>query len=223
MGFQSLSGRMTPAAVLIIFVTVANLAFDVVSFATLDGASEDALALFGTAGLLMLVGQVVAAVFFLRWLNRAAHNVRAFHPGGHFEFTTGWAVGWWFVPFANLIKPLRATQEIWRASDPEFVQSERSFLGAPVPGLMTTWWGAWVASGLLGNLSGRIEDPAPSAVIGAIATGFTIVACLSVLRLMKELGERQQECWSKLHQEPTLRRAMQHTAAADPGNFGAAP
>lgn len=216
MGFQSLSGRHTAAAVLIVFVTVSNVAFDAVSFAMLDATGDDALALFGTAAGLLILGQLVAAIFFLRWLNRAAKNVRVFHPGAHFEFTTGWVVGWWFVPFANLIKPLRAVQEIWRASDPDCVGTDRSFLGAPVPGLMSTWWGAWIASSLLGNLSGRIEDPAPSAVIGAIATAFTIVACVAVLRLMKELGERQGECWRKIHDEPTLRSAMQHAAAADP-------
>lgn len=215
MGFQPLGGRATAAAVLIIFVTVSNVAFDAVSFMMLDATDEDALALLGTAGVLMLLGQVVAAIFFLRWLNRAAHNVRAFHPGAHFDFTTGWVVGWWFVPFANLVKPLRAVQEIWRASEPDCVRSDRSFLGAPVPGLMSLWWGAWIVSGLLGNLSGRIEEPAPSATIGALATAFTIVACVSVLRLMRELGERQTECWSKIHEEPTLRSAMQHAAAAD--------
>ena len=221
MGFQPLSGRMAPAAVLIIFVTVANVAFDVVSFTLVGSINEDALALFGTAGVLMLLCQVIAAVFFLRWLHRAARNVRAFHPGAHFEYTTGWAVGWWFVPFANLVKPLRAVQEIWRASEPDILQTDRSFLGVPLPGLMSTWWGAWIASGLLGNLSGRIEDPMASSVIGAVATAFTIVACFAVLRLMKDLGERQAECWRKLHEEPSLRSALQHAAGVELGGPGA--
>src|SRR5690242_15716882 len=68
----------------------------------------------GCVGLLFFAAFVATAVFWVLTIHRAATNVRAFGQGG-LEFTPGWAAGWYFVPFANLVKPFQAFREIWRA------------------------------------------------------------------------------------------------------------
>jgi len=58
---------------------------------------------------------IATYVVFGMWIYRAAANiVAAMVPG--FDYTPGWAVGWYFVPLANLFKPFGAMRQIWNAS-----------------------------------------------------------------------------------------------------------
>ena len=43
-------------------------------------------------------------------------NVRAL-GANDLSISPGWSAGWFFVPFANLVKPFVAVREIWNASD----------------------------------------------------------------------------------------------------------
>ena len=68
-------------------------------------------------GLGALVLNLLAAVAFCVWIHRAASNLPALGRYG-MKFTPGWCVGWFFIPFANLVKPFQAVKELWRASHP---------------------------------------------------------------------------------------------------------
>jgi hypothetical protein len=74
-------------------------------------------------------------------------------------FTPGWAVGWWFVPFANLVKPFQSIRELWKASSADRAWPEiRTW---PVIGW---WWGsragAFLVAALVGLVAGvRSDDP----------------------------------------------------------------
>lgn len=68
-------------------------------------------------GIANLILTIVGRILFVVWVYRAHLNL-AFLDVRGLRFTSGWAVGWFFVPFANLIMPCLVLQEIWRASDP---------------------------------------------------------------------------------------------------------
>lgn len=99
-----------------------------------------------------LVSALVSiSLFFVigRWIYRAAWNLR--HLGAkRLEFSPGWALGWYFVPFANLVMPYRAMKEIWLAS-----LSPRDWQPGPA-GLLPLWWGLWLIGGVLGHISMRL-------------------------------------------------------------------
>jgi hypothetical protein len=57
-----------------------------------------------------------AAVLWLVWQYQAHANLRAMVPG--LQFRPVPAVAAWFIPGANLILPMLALRELWRASDP---------------------------------------------------------------------------------------------------------
>ncbi|MYF07549.1 MAG: DUF4328 domain-containing protein [Rhodospirillaceae bacterium] len=78
----------------------------------LDRAAETALALKYANGAILFV----TAVFFLVWVYRAHADVRAL-GFGELKFTPGWAVGWWFIPFFNLVQPARAMAELYRIAE----------------------------------------------------------------------------------------------------------
>jgi hypothetical protein len=94
-------------------------------------------------GIVQIGLYVSCIIAFLVWKHRAAANLRA-SGRGPLKFTPGWAVGWYFVPIASLVKPLQAMREIWQVSHNGPV--------ANTPAVLGTWWTFW----LLGNLSGQI-------------------------------------------------------------------
>lgn len=99
---------------------------------------------------LLFLGGVVC---FLIWLHRAHKNLQSLRAQ-HLEFTPGWAVGWWFVPFANLVKPFQVVREVWCESDPS-VPDGPSFLAASLhsaPVYMGFWWAAWILMNVVGNI-----------------------------------------------------------------------
>jgi len=98
------------------------------------------------AGLAVLVLLVAAGIAVLMWLHRIVANNHALGARG-LQFTPGWAVGWWFVPVANLVRPEQAVEEAWRAADPALRDSTPdSRRGLPAPMLVRVWWGTWIVS-----------------------------------------------------------------------------
>lgn len=73
--------------------------------------TEKVTPLMGIAG---LVG-IAAIVFVCMWFYRAHLNN---HLAGinYLTYSPGWCVGWFFIPFVQLVMPFITTREIWRAS-----------------------------------------------------------------------------------------------------------
>lgn len=67
--------------------------------------------------LLLLTGLIgiLAVVFVCMWFYRAGQNV---HLAGvkYLNYTPGWYVGWFFIPFVQIVMPFITTIELWKAS-----------------------------------------------------------------------------------------------------------
>jgi hypothetical protein len=88
---------------------------------------------------------VLVVVGSAMWLHRAAANLPAL-GGSELRFTPGWAVGWWFVPLANLVLPVLIMTEIWRASDPSAGITDRLARSKlPFSLVILVCWMAWLA------------------------------------------------------------------------------
>ena len=132
-------------------ISVASAAINGTGVSLTDAQNSDRLV--SLAALIHLGVFVLAAVTFLMWLYRAVANN---HALGAYElrFTPGWAVGWWFVPFANLVRPLQIIAEAWRAADPSASRSTvetRSRLRTPA--IVIAWWLLY----LIGNVIALFE------------------------------------------------------------------
>lgn len=80
------------------------------------------------------------AVFFLWWLRRATCNAPALGPSEP-EFSPGWSIGWWFVPFANWVQPARVVAQAWRVGDPSLgVDSGTGYRRASLTPWIPIWW-----------------------------------------------------------------------------------
>lgn len=144
----------------------------------------DRIALIGFA---QTAVYVVAVFMVAKWTYRASANVHA--SGRPLETSPPWAVGWYFIPVANLWKPYQALAEIVRAT-------VTSSSGLP----MGLWWGLWLATSISGNISFRLTLRAvePNEVI--VASAFTLVssatglgAALALRRIIVAVTKAQTE------------------------------
>lgn len=136
---------------------------------------------------------VLSVIFVAMFLHRAQSNLHRAEMDG-LEFTPGWAVGWYFIPFANLVKPFQAMRELWNKSTGRFDNED-----AVTPGHMGVWWGTWLLGNFLANISFRLSSSMDlntyllSIQIGAISDVLIIVAAATLLRLMGEITRGQSE------------------------------
>ena len=152
---------------------------------------------------------VLAIVFFLIWLNRAYKNLYSLRPQ-HLEFSSGWAVGWWFVPFANLVKPFQVVREVWAESDPEITEGS-TFLSMSLhqaPTYMGLWWASWIIMNVSSNIASRtldFEDASSVAISGYVflfAGVAAVVAAVLVIRVIRDITSRQELRFRRLGSLP---------------------
>lgn len=108
--------------------------------------TEKVTPLMGIAG---LVG-IAAVVFVCMWFYRAHLNN---HMAGinYLVYSPGWCVGWFFIPFVQLVMPFLTTREIWRASYSINNPSEYSiWKDNKVSPLVALWYFSFIASILVG-------------------------------------------------------------------------
>lgn len=142
-------------------------------------------------GLALLVTNITTIVLVARWIMRV--NANAHSLSDDMTITPGWAVGWFFIPIATYWKPFQAMRETWQASvaphDPLSVQ---------LPAVMRWWWGLWIVTMILGNLSFRLSMSATTAeaLIAAswidVATfGLDVPLAFSLITMISRLNELQ--------------------------------
>lgn len=111
--------------------------------------ADMAAAYLGLVSLAQLVVLISAVVASCMWIYRACSNAFALTQKG-METTPGWAVGWFFIPFANLWKPYQAMREIWVASE-----NPGKWFVVDRPAILPVWWFLWIASSIFDNISLR--------------------------------------------------------------------
>jgi hypothetical protein len=94
-----------------------------------------------SVGILLWPLMIATWVVWLIWQHHATQNLWA-RGYRDLRIRPGWAVGWWFIPFASLVMPCVAMLELDRRSTPD---------GTPRPAspLVGSWWGVYIAGGVV--------------------------------------------------------------------------
>jgi hypothetical protein len=147
------------------------------------------------------VESIATTVIFLMWVYRANKNARRLGAVG-MKFGPGWAVGWYFIPIANLLVPYLAMREIWKASaNPSNWTAQRS--GRVLP----FWWLLFLVSRLADTFSIMVWQTANtvplfkgaaginflSEMLAAIAIPFAIILVNRICRIQMASRERAQQ------------------------------
>lgn len=153
-----------------------------------------ATVVLGGSFLAALVG-AGCVISFLAWFSRSYRNLRALGAEG-LEYSSGVAIGWWFVPVVNCWKPFRVAVEIWRASDPTTLKSDlASRAGMPTPALLAIWWMGWLTALVLDNLVAAPDRVTYQGEVVTlpmvVAAGFDILAAALAMAVILEIDRRQ--------------------------------
>ena len=156
-----------------------------------NGAADDArVALVAAVQTLFYFIGGIAILVWLYRANRNAHLIGTLEM----EVSPGWAVGWFFVPFANLFMPYRAVSEVWAAS------------GSAVPGaarpplaLLIGWWLCWLGTNITGLVSMRMGLDHPddfgvrhaAAGVDMASNILLVAACLALAAIVAGIQSLQ--------------------------------
>jgi len=151
--------------------------------------SEDAASIGDLVAIPALLALIACFILVGRWIYRA--NANAHRLSADMTISPGWAVGWFFVPVANLVMPYQAMKEAWRESQ----EAAGQFDEVESP-LLPWWWGLWIGSNVVANLSlmmgGRAPDALEAAPWADLVAGFlNIGAGLVLIQVMKRLSRAQ--------------------------------
>jgi hypothetical protein len=226
--FRSLRGLATALTVLLaiiaavagVLVPVGLYARGVVHDATIFGRFrvtervDDALDLVNGFASFYFLLFIAIAVLWMIWMYRAAANVRLFRRARQ-RFSPGFAIGGWFIPFANLLIPGMQMYDIDKGSGPPAGPGAAPPRGS---GRLVLWWVVFVAAELgagFGQTSvkpGRLYLTSDfdwrNAVFVAAMVAAVVAAALAVL-VVRAITAAQHDSWD----------AMAGPAA--PGPFGA--
>lgn len=163
-----------------------------------EGFIPVGITLIGLLALLEIPLRLILIIVFLIWLYKAYSNLTPLQ-GQSLQSSPGWAVGWWFIPFANLVKPFQVVRELYNESDPEFdPQSSFMYVPAGTPFVIGLWWAAFLLSGfayrISNSLYGNGDLPASSdfAVVLLIGAILGTVAALLAAYIVRSIFVRQR-------------------------------
>jgi Domain of unknown function (DUF4328) len=140
--------------------------------------NDDRQTSFSSVQLALLIA---GAVVFIRWLRAAYRNIDLLAPGlrrhGH-----GWAIGAWFVPILNLVRPKEIVNDVWRAGGSRGAAD-------PLPPWLNLWWAGWLISGALSWAAERrasaqdtVEQARTGDILYIVADSFEgIVAAVAIV------------------------------------------
>jgi hypothetical protein len=135
-----------------------------------------------------LLALLTCIVLISRWIYRTNANAHLFSDG--MTISPGWAVGWYFIPFANLVKPYQAMKETWLAS-----HYGSDWGAGEEPVMIRWWWLLWIVTNILSNVTWRMENagagrPAVE-ILDLINAGLNVALCLILIRLMQRIAGTQ--------------------------------
>ncbi len=158
-------------------------------------AIDDTFSAF--AGFTVICG-LVLFVLMIIWMH-SAHKATQQLWQGHRQWTSGWTVGGWFIPVANLVIPKLVLSEIERIAFAPRASGrvDGSFTARKVAPVGTAWWLTYVAATVLvaigAALSGDdVSDSELRAGYVVTSAGFAVLVASGVLGALyvRRLGRR---------------------------------
>lgn len=200
---QSLDLRVRLATIAVLTWLLADLGVAIGSALAIAGLggtgavwSQDALqrvdSFTWVVSIILILANLASVILVARWIYRASANAHTLSD--EMTISPGWAVGWYFVPFAALFKPFQAMREIWQVS-----LSPHAPDSVEVPQSMQIWWGLWILTNVLGNIGFRLglnaktaDDFILAAWIDIVSFAIDVPLTLLLISLMRQITANQR-------------------------------
>jgi len=136
-----------------------------------------------------LIASVVAAGVFIAWFSRAYKNLRRLGVQ-NLRYGEGWAIGAWFVPFLNWVRPKQIANDIWRGSE-RGVDTWWQWRQVEVPSLVHWWWALFLGQGFAVYLGQRLVQSGYSdatTTFGSLSSGLSQMKSGTVIDVLGQLA-----------------------------------
>jgi hypothetical protein len=150
------------------------------------------------SAVLLVVGILLTAVFFIVWLWRMRRDADIFHPELQ-QRGRGWVIGGWFIPFANFVIPYLVIKDIVAAltTPPSRHEEHRR-----MPAIVKLWWGLWILSAIGDRvlLSNNPTDPSSFdtyTTIEIAGATLSIVTALLAIAVVGRLTQASAAQWER--------------------------
>jgi len=147
-------------------------------------------------GLLKVAALLGTGIVWLAWVHRAYGNL-GLVGSKRSRFPQGWAVGYWLIPFVNLVRAYQTMKDLWLRS--ESLNDRDGYDNLPAPAFLTTWWGVywtWAAVervfGFLAPNTQSVGDLTNVTDLEMLVNVVGIVAALLAIKVVREIDRHQQ-------------------------------
>jgi|GEM_PF-1398746 len=152
-----------------------------------DALTTDGLTIATSlAGLLYVATYLISGIVTLFWLYGTAGNAKIIRPS--IDFTPGWAVGWYFVPIANLFKPYEVLRDIW-------IAGKGRINGVYPKGTprLAVWWLCTIIGGVATSIAGRMgaDMGMVPVILSAIGLPVLFISTATYFSLVREIHRDQ--------------------------------
>ncbi len=153
----------------------------------------------GIISVLQALAYLGTGVAFIIWFYRAHVNLWALGAAG-VRHGSGWAIGAWFIPFFNLVRPKSMANDVWKASDPELaspVGIER-WSKVALPAFLNVWWAVWVLANIGNSVAAVLaagDDPATlksSSEVTLVSDALTLLGGIVLIKVVRSITARQE-------------------------------
>jgi hypothetical protein len=167
------------AIAIVVLTTIASGALDALTVNGVVVPPADYL-MWGASAPSTIAGVCLVASMFPvgMWIYRAHANLDAADLPA-LEYSPGWSIGWFAVPFAAMWKPFSAMRELWNASG-----GAVGDYSATAPGVLWIWWLGWLFGS---STTGSVDSVL--GVIGSVA----LVASAGALWVIVDTVTREQD------------------------------
>ncbi|HEX5527883.1 MAG TPA: DUF4328 domain-containing protein [Solirubrobacterales bacterium] len=149
---------------------------------------------------------LVSAGVFIAWFYRAYKNLRRLGVQS-MRYGDGWAIGAWFIPFFNMVRPKQIANDVWRGSE-RGVDVGAQWHQVEVPNLVHWWWALYLIQGAvvytgqrvassgydkltsLGTFGGGLSQIKTGTVIDILGEIIAIAAVVVAIKVVSEITER---------------------------------
>lgn len=194
------------SAVILILIAMMYVMWTFQSDSGFDGPLTGSLGMIVAAGGLYLptvsvVTMAICVILYSLFVYRGMRNLYL-SDARAVDTSPGWAVGWSFIPFANLRMIHNVMKQIW-------VGSHDPVTGKYDPPItLNLWWGCWIGSGVIGRISDAIApktsdltylEPSeylsaflPTSLIGIFSGALSVVSCFCLMAIIKQITTAQE-------------------------------
>jgi len=156
-----------------------------------------------TLALFEVGAYLVSAIVFLFWIYRAYQNHEQLARHGS-EYSPNWAVGGFFVPFLNWVRPYQVVREMW--DETQLGDAVDPLATTPSHAMVIVWWLSFLAMNLISRVFSGAAGAADSAAelasvtrIDILVQAVTIVSAVLAIRIIQRID---------IHQEMRLRQVQ---------------